>query len=117
VANINHSINYVEFPLADPAATKTFYTTAFGWAFTDWGPDYISFAGAGVEGGFNRESGVLPGAPGVLVILYANDLALTEQRIVEAGGTISTPAYVFPGGRRFHFKDPNGNELAVWSER
>tara|TARA_R110002096_G_scaffold136850_8_gene289718 strand:- start:164 stop:517 length:354 start_codon:yes stop_codon:yes gene_type:complete len=117
MTNINHSINYIEFPLVDPSKTKAFYAAAFGWTFTDWGPDYISFSGAGVEGGFNRERRVSAGAPGVLVILYAEDLAATERQIVDAGGEISTEAYAFPGGRRFHFTDPNENELAVWSER
>jgi uncharacterized protein len=116
MTNINHSINYIEFPLVDAAKTKEFYHTAFGWTFTDWGPTYISFSGAGVKGGFNLESGVEPSAPGVLVILYADDLSATEAQIKQAGGEISMPAYAFPGGRRFHFKDPNGNELAVWSE-
>lgn len=115
MANVDKTINYVEFPLVDADATKRFYSGAFGWDFQDWGADYISFSGAGVEGGFNREDGVPVAAPGVLVILYADDLEDAVGRVVEAGGTIVREIYGFPGGRRFHFSDPNGNELAIWS--
>ena len=116
MTNSHNSINYIEFPLKENAQTKQFYSAVFGWVFTDWGPDYISFSGAQVEGGFNRESGVLPAAPGVLVVLYSKDLEKTRDDIEQAGGTIKQAIYAFPGGRRFHFLDPNGNELAVWSE-
>ena len=109
-------INYIELPLADAAATKAFYGDVFGWNFTDWGPDYVSFAGAGVDGGFNGVDGVTAAAPGVLVVLYADDLEQTVTAVEAAGGTIVKPVYSFPGGRRFHFRDPSGNELAVWSE-
>lgn len=114
--NIDCSINYIELPMTDPAATIAFYEGLFGWAFTQWGPDYISFAGAGIEGGFNREDGVEPARPGVLVILYAKALDAMAEKVAAAGGRIIKPAYAFPGGRRFHFTDPNGNELAIWSE-
>ncbi len=110
------SINYIELPLKDAAATKAFYGSLFGWEFTDWGPDYISFDGAGIDGGFNGVDGVKPASPGILVVLYADDLENTLDAISAAGGTISQQIYAFPGGRRFHFQDPNGNELAVWSE-
>lgn len=116
MANVNNSINYIEFPMTDNAATKSFYGAAFGWEFTDWGPGYISFTGAGIEGGFNGldEAAVTP--PGVLIVLYADDLATTLAAVEAAGGKIIKPVYEFPGGRRFHFQDPNGTELAVWSE-
>lgn len=112
----NNTINYIELPLADAAATKAFYGGVFGWDFTDWDPDYISFAGAGIDGGFNGLDDVKPAAPGVLVVLYADDLEQTVAAVEAAGGAILKPIYSFPGGRRFHFRDPNGNELAAWSE-
>lgn len=95
-------------------STKAFYHSVFGWAFTDWGPDYIGFAGAGVDGGFSKQNPV--SEAGVLVVLYADDLENTLERVQTAGGKISKAIFSFPGGRRFHFIDPNGNELAVWSQ-
>jgi hypothetical protein len=116
-ANIQNDrkINYVEFVSTDVARSKQFYSAAFGWSFEDWGPDYISFqaAGAGIDGGF-RKGEAQTGSP--LVVLYATDLAATEAVIVAAGGSITVPTFEFPGGRRFHFNDGAGNELAVWSE-
>jgi len=111
----NHRINYVEFVSTDVARSKQFYSTVFGWSFEDYGPDYISFqaAGAGIDGGFMKGE-ARSGGP--LVVLYASDLAATEQAIVAAGGKITVPTFEFPGGRRFHFSDGAGNELAVWSE-
>ena len=111
----NHKINYIEFVSVDVSRSKQFYSTVFGWSFEDWGPDYISFqaAGAGIDGGF-RKGEAQTGSP--LVVLYAADLAATELAIVAAGGQITVPVFDFPGGRRFHFSDGAGNELAVWSE-
>ncbi len=109
-------IDYIELPLADNEGTKAFYGRAFGWQFTDWGPDYISFAGAGIDGGFNGLDGAQATAPGILPVIYARDLPATLAGVEAAGGRIVKPIYEFPGGRRFHFLDPNGNELAVWSE-
>ena len=115
-SNAHHSINYIELPVADLAATKAFYGGAFGWEFQDWAPTYASFSGAGVDGGFEVDpDDRRPSADGALVILYSDDLATSERAVVEHGGTISRPAFDFPGGRRFHFHDPSGNELAVWS--
>lgn len=111
----HHSINYIEFPATDLAATKLFYNKVFGWTFQDWGDTYISFDGAGIDGGFDADSETRkPIASGVLVVLYSDDLAQTAKAVVDAGGTISVPEFGFPGGRRFHFLGPNGNELAVW---
>jgi len=107
-------IDYVEFYASDLARTKVFYTTVFGWKFTDYGPEYVGFEDGRIGGGFWKDG--KPGA-GPLIVLYAADLAATEARIREAGGKIVRTAYTFPGGRRFHFTDPNGNELAVWSEK
>jgi uncharacterized protein len=111
----NHKINYVEFVSNDIERSKQFYSAAFGWSFEDWGPDYISFngAGSGIDGGF-RKGDAKTGSP--LVVLYATDLAATEQAILMAGGIITVPTFEFPGGHRFHFNDGAGNELAVWSE-
>ena len=117
MTNINNTINYIELPMTDSAVTQAFYTAAFGWEFTVWAPTYIGFSGAGVEGGFDGERGDSVGKPGVLVVLYADDLEKVEAAVVNAGGKVVQPAYAFPGGRRFHFTDPNGNELAVWSEK
>jgi len=107
-------IDYIEFPGADLAATKGFYAAAFGWTFTDYGPSYAAFDNGGVDGGINADSGDRAAAP--LVILFATDLEAMEARVKAAGGTISRPIFSFPGGRRFHFRDPSGNELAVFSE-
>jgi len=112
-------INYIEFTSTDVARSKQFYATAFDWSFQDWGPDYISFSApqAGIDGGF-RTGAVKDSSheDGPLVVLYAADLAATEAAIVAAGGTIAVPTFTFPGGRRFHFNDGAGNQLAVWSE-
>jgi uncharacterized protein len=107
-------VDYIEFHATDLAKIKAFYIEAFGWKFTDYGPDYTSFDDGRLTGGFWKEGGTGRGA---LVILYAVDLAACEARVRAAGGTIVKAAYSFPGGRRFHFTDPAGNELAVWSEK
>jgi uncharacterized protein len=107
-------IDYIEFHAADLARTKAFYAAVFGWKFTDYGPAYASFDDGRLTGGFWTEAA--PGR-GALVILYAADLAAAEAKVRAAGGTIVKPVYTFPGGRRFHFADPSGNELAVWSEK
>ena len=112
---VDKTINYIEFPLTNPAETKHFYQSVFGWEFQDWGPTYMSFSGAGIDGGFNGEDDVSVQAPGVLVILYADDLEATRDKVTAAGARIIRDIYGFPGGRRFHFSDPNGNELAIWS--
>ena len=108
-------IDYIEFPATDVAATRRFYETVFGWKFQDYGPEYTSFVDGRIAGGFYKAPAVGPG-PGALVVVYAADLAAIEARIVEAGGRIVKPVFTFPGGRRFHFEDPSGNQLAVWSE-
>jgi predicted enzyme related to lactoylglutathione lyase len=111
----NGRIDYIEFPATDLAKTKAFYERAFGWKFTDYGPDYTSFEDGRIAGGFTKEGNVVRGGP--LVVLYASDLAGIEKKVRDAGGTITKGAFPFPGGRRFHFADPSGNELAVWSEK
>ena len=116
MTNKNYTINYIEFPATNLEATKVFYASAFGWTFTDWGTTYISFTGAGVEGGFDSSGENMPSAPGILVILYADKLEETREIIKSNGGEIVKDIFAFPGGRRFHFTDPNSNELAVWSD-
>jgi predicted enzyme related to lactoylglutathione lyase len=109
-----NQIDYVELPASDIARTKTFYHAVFGWKFEDYGPGYTSFHDGRLGGGFTTESPA-PGR-GVLLVIYCADLAAVQQRIKTAGGKIVQEIFSFPGGRRFHFEDPNGNELAVWSE-
>ncbi len=116
MAKQNNAINYIEFPLVDASGTQVFYAEAFGWSFQAWGHKYLSFSGAGIDGGFNGEDQTPVQRPGALVILYADDLSRTLRAVKAAGGEILRDIYAFPGGQRFHFADPNGNELAVWSE-
>ena len=114
----NHCMSYIEFPATDVEATKKFYNQVFGWDFKDWGPDYVSFHDGQMGGGFTKDANVASGSKttGVLVVLYAKSLDETYGKVKAAGGRISKETFEFPGGRRFHFVDPNGNELAVWSE-
>jgi uncharacterized protein len=112
--HVHHAIDYIELAVTDVEAAKAFYSTAFGWAFNDYGPDYAGIAGDGREvGGLRRDAEVSSGGP--LVILFSEDLERTREAVTAAGGTIVEPIYGFPGGRRFPFADPAGNELAVWS--
>lgn len=110
----NTLINYIEFKSHDLEATKQFYSAIFGWTFTDYGPTYIAFAGAGIDGGFELSES--PIINGVLVVLYHENLEAIQQKVEAAGAKISVPVFSFPGGRRFQFLDPSGNELAIWSE-
>lgn len=115
--NQHEKINYVEFPSKDLQVSKTFFTTVFGWSFVDYGADYTAFSKQGIDGGFYR-SGLTASTKngGALIVFYSNDLENTQLKIENAGGTIIKPVFSFPGGRRFHFADPNGNEYAVWSD-
>lgn len=107
-------IDYIEFKVHDIATTKTFYGTVFGWSFTDYGPDYCEFRDGRLSGGFTTDAAPTPGGP--LVVLYGDDLPALAEAIRNAGGKISKSIFDFPGGRRFHFVDPNGYELAVWTK-
>ena len=107
-------IDYIELPGTDLPATKGFYAQAFGWTFIDYGPQYASFDNSGVDGGFNADPADRAKAP--LVVLFATDLEAIHAKVLAAGGQITRPIFSFPGGRRFHFSDPSGNELAVFSE-
>ena len=108
-------IDYVEFAVGETLeSTQHFYREAFGWGFQSYGPTYAGFENAGLDGGFQANPAHAAAQP--LVILYSDDLEATVDKVKAAGGEISLPIFPFPGGRRFHFRDPAGNELAVWSE-
>jgi predicted enzyme related to lactoylglutathione lyase len=112
----NHlRVDYVEFPATDIGATKKFYVDVFGWKFEDYGPAYTAFYDGRLTGGFYHAE--TAGASAPLVVIYATDLEAIEQKIQAAGGRIVKNTFSFPGGRRFHFTDPSGNQLAVWSDR
>ncbi len=111
----NNHINYVEFKAKDLEAVKAFYTQSFGWTFIDYGPTYTAFSESGLEGGFEKTGEDITN--GALVVLYHKDLEHIKRAITEARGQISKDIFSFPGGRRFHFMDPAGNELAVWSDQ
>ena len=111
-------IDYIEFPARDLEKAKAFYAGLFGWQFEDYGPDYCAFDDGRITGGFSRSDLEADASQGsVLVVFYTADLEGLKEQVVEHGATISTDIFSFPGGRRFHFKDPNGNELAVWSDK
>jgi len=115
--NEHEKINYVEFPAKYIESTKAFFTYVFGWAFVDYGPDYTAFSNEGIDGGFFK-SGLSSSTENgsALIIFYSTELEKTQSKIENAGGIIKRPIFSFPGGRRFHFADPNGNEYAVWSD-
>ena len=112
--NRNKTIDYIEFQADDLPATRQFYSQVFGWDFEDYGPDYISFKDGRIAGGFSR--GTANTGAGPLVVIFVDDLPSVEKQIKEAGGRITREIFSFPGGSRFHFSDPSGNELAAWSE-
>ncbi len=113
----HEKINYVEFPAKDLEATKAFFTSVFGWSFEDYGPDYTAFLKEGLDGGFFRsEQASLTSNGGALIVFYSKELEETQAKIEAAGGTIIKPIFSFPGGRRFQFTEPSGNEFAVWSD-
>jgi predicted enzyme related to lactoylglutathione lyase len=115
--NLHEKINYVELPAKDLAATKAFFQSVFGWSFVDYGPDYTAFSDQGLDGGFFQSDLASSSEKGAaLIVFYSNQLETTLAKVEKAGGTIVKPIYSFPGGRRFHFMEPSGNEFAVWSE-
>jgi hypothetical protein len=110
-------INYVEMPSRDIEATKAFFTSAFGWSFVDYGTEYVAIKNAGLDGGFYKSDQISSPASGsVLVVLYSSELEATLEDVISAGVKVVKDIFDFPGGRRFHFTDPSGNEFAVWSE-
>ncbi len=111
---ITGKLDYIEMPATGGRLdhVKSFYAAAFGWTFTDYGPTYAAFS-EGLDGGFDAASTLARPLP----VLYADDLEAALEAVTQAGGEIAVPIFSFPGGRRFHFHDPAGNELAVWSEK
>ncbi|KAB1086935.1 VOC family protein [Neorhizobium galegae] len=112
----DRKIDYIEFAVKDVEAAKAFYGSAFGWTFTDYGPDYCEFQDGRLTGGFAKSMNVTAKG-GPLVILFAENLENALERVGKAGGRIVKPIFSFPGGRRFHFADPEGYELAIWSDK
>ena len=115
--NLHEKINYIELPAKDLAATKAFFESVFGWSFVDYGPEYTAFENQGLDGGFFQSdlaSSTEKGA--ALIVFYSNQLEATLAKVEKAGGSILRPIFSFPGGRRFHFTEPSGNEFAVWGE-
>jgi hypothetical protein len=107
----NNKLAYIELPATSTEEMKAFYGALFGWSFQDWGADYTAFSESGVDGGFNAGDEQRTKAP--LVIIETDDIRAMEERVQQTGGTITLPTFQFPGGSRFHFTDPGGNELAV----
>ena len=110
----HHRCNYIEFGADDLEAVKKFYTGAFGWQFTDYGPEYTAFTDGKMDGGFAKGT---PGNGGPLVILYSENLEESQSIVEKHGVEVTAPIFSFPGGRRFQFKDPAGNQLAIWSDK
>ena len=113
----HEKIDYVELPAKNIETTKAFFTEVYGWSFVDYGPEYAAFSNAGFDGGFFKSDlSVSTNNGSALIVFYSEDLEQTQLKIENAGGSIIKPIFSFPGGRRFHFCDPNGNEYAVWSD-
>jgi len=108
-------IDYIEIPVTDPARARDFFAALMGWEFQDWGADYISFSDGRLAGGFRRAAEAPP-PNGVLLVFFSENLERDRTRVMELGATISQDIFEFPGGRRFHFLDPLGNEYAIWGE-
>ena len=117
-SNKDNHIDYVEFPAESAAAlraAKQFYADVFGWTFQDWGEDYADTKNSGIGSGINSDPSHRPPTP--LVVLFSSELEATRTKVIEAGGKITKDVFSFPGGRRFHYVDPAGNQLAVWSDK
>lgn len=115
--HIHKKLNYVEFPAKNLPATKLFFEQAFQWSFEDYGPEYTAFSKEGLDGGFyqsEHKSNTSQGA--ALLVFYSKEIEQTQVDIVDAGGIIVQDLFDFPGGRRFHFTEPSGNEFAVWTD-
>lgn len=116
--NIHGKMNYVEFHAKDIPATKAFFGKVFEWEFVDYGPEYVSFSDEGLDGGFFQSDLASSAANGAaLIVFYSAEIEETLMAVENSGGTISRAIFTFPGGRRFHFLDPSGNEFAVWTEK
>ena len=114
----HEKIDYVEFPAKDLPATERFFCAVFGWTFEQFGPEYIAFTNQGLDGGFYLSDKVSSAENGsALIVFYSDDLRETLAKIEQAGGIVLKPIFDFPGGQRFHFSDPSGNEYAVWANK
>jgi len=115
--NQHEKLNYVEFAAKDLSATKAFFSAVFGWNFIDYGADYTSFLNQGLNGGFYKsDSANQTATGGALLVFYSDDIESTLNKVSSHGGAVVRPIFEFPGGCRFHFTEPSGNEFAVWSE-
>ncbi|MEY4911661.1 MAG: hypothetical protein RL761_1324 [Pseudomonadota bacterium] len=114
--NHHEKLNYVEFAAKDLPATKAFFQATFNWVFADYGPEYIAFSNEGLDGGFFKaEMHSNASIGGAFLVFYSKQLEATLAKVEKAGGKVNKPIFPFPGGRRFHFTEPSGNEFAVWS--
>jgi predicted enzyme related to lactoylglutathione lyase len=104
-------IDYIEFPSSNRAVTSAFFRAAFGWGITSYGPDYDGINNAGIDGGIDQAAQKVAAT---MAVIRTQDLDDAERRVKAAGGTITRPQFDFPGGRRFHFREPGGNEMAVY---
>ncbi|KZN47041.1 VOC family protein [Pseudoalteromonas luteoviolacea] len=116
--NQHEKLNYVEFAAKNLNATKAFFSAVFAWEFVDYGPEYTTFSNQGLDGGFYKADMYSQSSGGgALLVFYSNNIQTTLDKVVQHGGKIVKPIFDFPGGCRFHFKEPSGNEFAVWSEQ
>ncbi|WP_296104351.1 VOC family protein [uncultured Agrobacterium sp.] len=116
MSSCNNRIDYIEFNVGDIEVSKAFYGKVFGWTFKDYGAAYCEFSDGRLTGGFTTTAPV-NAKGGALIILFADDIEAARTRVEDAGGRITVPIFNFPGGRRFHFEDKDGYELAVWSDQ
>jgi predicted enzyme related to lactoylglutathione lyase len=115
--HVHHGFDYIEIPALDIAASESFYRAAFGWTFNPYGPGYLGIVTSdGREAGGISQTGAINAGEGALVVLFSDDIDATHDAVLAAGGRIVRETFTFPGGRRFHFADPSGNELAVWGD-
>ncbi|HHF2921194.1 VOC family protein [Vibrio sp. VGrn 2] len=115
--NQHEKLNYVEFGAKDLELTKSFFSSVFGWEFVDYGPEYTAFSNQGLDGGFFKSDCCnQTNTGGALLVFYSSDIEGTLKKVAQSGGEIIRPIFEFPGGCRFHFLEPSGNEFAVWSE-
>lgn len=113
----HEKINYVEYPAKDLQGTKAFFEKAFAWSFQDYGSEYSAFSNEGLDGGFySAPLYSSASSSGALIVFFSERLEETLEKVSGAGGKIIKPIFEFPGGRRFHFTEPSGNEFAVWSD-
>lgn len=114
----HEKLNYVEFPSTNLEKTKEFFAAAFGWEFVDYGVEYCAFSGQGLDGGFYKADKCnQTDSGGALLVFYSSDIESTLSKVLRSGGVVIRTIFDFPGGCRFHFLEPSGNEFAVWSEQ